>query len=71
LSESCNYKFNNTWVEVTSTDIQYILSEIDKVVQDAFDWELEKLQEIDACQTIDEVYDVILEEPVENNNLEE
>lgn len=59
---SCNYKFLSGWLEVTTENLQYIISEIDKVVQAAFDWELAKLQEIDACTTIDEVYDVIVRE---------
>lgn len=58
----CNYKFFSGWLEVTTENLQYIVSEIDKVVQEAFDWELAKLQEIDACATIDEVYDVIVRE---------
>ena len=59
---SCNYKFLSGWLEVTAENLQYIVSEIDKVVQAAFDWELAKLQEIDACENIDEVYDVIVRE---------
>lgn len=58
-----NFKFDNqTWVEITKTNIEYILQQIDLKVQEAFDWELAKLQEIDACVTIDEVYDVIVRE---------
>jgi hypothetical protein len=71
MPESCNYKFYNTWLEVTTADVQYVLTEVDKVIQDAFDWELSKLQEIDSCETIDEVYDVILREPIQNNISEE
>jgi hypothetical protein len=57
-----NFKFENTWLEITTEQLQYIVSEVDKVVQEAFDWELAKLQEIDACLTIDEVHDVIVRE---------
>jgi hypothetical protein len=60
-----NYKFSNTWLEITTEELQYIVSEIDKVVQEAFDWELAKLQEIDACETIDDVYDVVIREQQE------
>ena len=59
-----NYKFYNTWLEITTQELQFIVSEIDKVVQAAFDWELAKLQEIDACLTIDDVYAVVIREPV-------
>lgn len=60
-----NFKFQNTWLEITTEELQYIVSEVDKVVQEAFDWELAKLQEIDACETIDEVYDVVIVEQPE------
>ena len=53
-----NYKFFNTWLEITTEDLQTIISEIDSVVQQAYDWELGKIQEIDMCETIDEVYDI-------------
>ena len=57
-----NFKFKNTWLEITTEKLQFIVSEIDKVVQAAFDWELAKLQEIDACLTIDDVYAVVIRE---------
>ena len=60
-----NFKFQNTWLEITTEELQYIVSEVDRVVQEAFDWELAKLQEIDACTTIDEVYDVVIVEKPE------
>jgi hypothetical protein len=60
-----NFKFKNTWLEVTTEQLQTIVSEIDVKVQEAFDWELTKLQEIDACETIDDVYNVVIrEEPI-------
>ena len=59
-----NYKFSNTWLEVTTEQLQTIVSAIDVKVQEAFDWELAKLQEIDACETIESVYDVVIREPV-------
>ena len=57
-----NFKFKNTWLEITTAELQTIVSEIDVKVQEAFDWELSKLQEIDACLTIDDVYDVVIRE---------
>jgi hypothetical protein len=58
-----NYKFKNTWLEITTEQLQTIVSQIDVKVQEAFDWELGKLQEIDNCQTIDDVYGVVIREP--------
>jgi len=60
-----NFKFSNTWLEITTEELKYILSEIDIKVQEAFDWELAKLQEINACETIDEVYDAVIREQPE------
>ena len=61
-----NFKFNDgVWVEISKTDLQTILTEIDTVVQAAFDWELAKLAEIDACVDGEEVYAVVIVPPVE------
>lgn len=61
-----NFKFDNgVWVEVTKADLQTIISAIDAKVQEAYDWELAKLQEIDACETKEAVYEVEIVPPVE------
>ena len=66
-----NFKFSNTWLEITTEQLQTIVSEIDVKVQEAFDWELSKLQEIDACETIESVYDVVVREQPQRLGLEE
>lgn len=54
-----NFKFDSgIWLEITKTDLQHVISQIDLKVQEAFDWELSKLSEIDACETKEQVYDV-------------
>lgn len=64
-----NFKFgNDVWLQITTTELEYIISQIDLKVQEAFDWEYAKLQEIDACLTGEEVYNVVLREPVETQN---
>lgn len=51
-----NFKFDNgTWKQLVKADIQTILSEIDTVVQQAFNWEYQKIQEIDACVSVEDV----------------
>jgi hypothetical protein len=64
-----NFKFLNTWLDINTEQLQYILNEIDKVVQSAFDWELSKILEIDSCNSIDEVYSVEIYE--NDDNLDE
>jgi len=68
-----NYKFKNTWMQIDENDLHYIVSEVDKIVQQAFDWELLKIQEIDSCTSIDQIYNIVLDEQVirrknESNN---
>ena len=60
-----NFKFNDgVWEEISKTDLQTILTAIDTVVQAAFDWELAKLAEIDACENGEAVYAVGIVPPV-------
>ena len=62
-----NFKFDNgVWVEVSKVDLQTIISAIDAKVQEAYDWELAKLQEINACETKEAVYEVEITPPVVN-----
>lgn len=64
-----DFKFQDgIWLNITKTDIQNILTEIDKVVQAAFDWEVSKLSEIDACTTGEEVYSVVINTPSQGLN---
>jgi hypothetical protein len=62
-----NFKFGGgVWVEVTKEDLQTIISAIDAKVQESYDWEFTKLQEIDACETAKDVYEVEITPPVTN-----
>lgn len=62
-----NFKFDNgVWAEVSKVDLQTIISAIDAKVQETYDWELAKLQEIDACETKEAVYEVEIVIPVSN-----
>ena len=49
------FKFENSWFEVTSEHLREILSKIDEKIQQIFDWEFEKMQEIDNCTSIEEL----------------
>lgn len=60
-----NFKFGDTWVEITKENLEYILAQIDTKVQEAFDWELSKLNEIESCDTKEAVYNVVIVPPLE------
>lgn len=63
-----NFKFDNgVWLEITKADLEYVISQIDAKVQEAFDWELAKLAEIDACEDGEAVYAVEITLPLAQN----
>jgi len=55
-----NWKLQDGWVNLNRADIEYILSQVDKSVQSAFDWELAKVNEIDACSSLDDIDAVVV-----------
>jgi hypothetical protein len=56
------WKFPETWMEITKYDLEYIISEIDKIVQVAFDWEFAKLNEIENAADHISVNNIIIKE---------
>jgi len=64
--DSFSWKFNEGWATATKADLESIIVQINTIVQTAFDWELSKINEIDACLTLAEIdlvqlYDVVTE----------
>ena len=55
-----NFKFNEGWLNLSKTDLEYIIQQIDFAVQEAFDWELSKTNEINACKNHEEINNIIL-----------
>jgi hypothetical protein len=57
------FKFDGgVWVELDNTALQNLVTQIDAKVQEAFDWELAKTNEIDACISAEEVLAVVVRE---------
>lgn len=57
-NESVSWKFPEGWVNISKFDLQQIVNEIKKHVQDGFSWEQSKSIEIDSVNTLEEL-DVI------------
>lgn len=54
--ETINWKMDReTWIAMTGADVQSALNTILSHVQSCFDWELSKLQAIDACTSLEEL----------------
>jgi len=63
-----NFKFDNDiWIEISKEDLEYIISQIDLKVQEAYDWEFAKLAEIDACEKSEDVYSIEIVPPTETD----
>lgn len=61
-----SWKFPEGWVSVNQADLENIVYQINIIVQQAFDWELSKMNEIDACASLAEIdaveiYDVVVD----------
>ena len=50
-----NFKFGDVWVELVAEHIGQIIAKIDQKIQIDFDWELEKINEINSCSSVDEL----------------
>lgn len=51
-----NWKFDrDTWVMLTSQDLQNILNTVITHVQEAFNWEREQMALLDACENLDDL----------------
>lgn len=70
--ETVRWKFPELWMELSKADLEFILGEMDKVVQQAFDWEFLKLEEIESAQNHEQIDAIIMREVVETpNNLQQ
>jgi len=55
-----NWKFPEGWLTLNKADLEYIIQQIDLAVQEAFDWELSKLNEIKVCKTLEEIDRIVI-----------
>lgn len=66
LSE-INWKIDtDTWIVLSQQQIQTVLEAVVQYVQSCFDWELIKNTEIDNCNTLDSLNNVVIIEPEQN-----
>lgn len=52
---SINFKFPEGWLNLSKSDLEFIVQQIDLAVQEAFDWELSKMNEINACKNLEDI----------------
>lgn len=61
------WKFPECWMDINKANLETILTQIDSVVQAAFDWEFAKQNEIEAAQSLEEINAIIIRETEEPN----
>lgn len=67
-NETVTWKFNNIWLDLSKSELAEIVAAGALHVQESYDWERLKIQEIDACATLQELDTVDLGYPVINQN---
>jgi hypothetical protein len=53
--DQCMWKFEEDWISLSKQNILEIVKAIDTAVQEAFDWEIQKCNEINSCTTLDQL----------------
>jgi len=59
-----NWKFQNTWLELTKAELGTIVTEGSTYIQSCFDWESAQSVIIDNCSTLAELDALVFEDPV-------
>lgn len=54
-NESVSWKFPEVWLNISKFDLQQIVNEMKRHVQDGFSWEQSKSIEIDSANTLEEL----------------
>ena len=60
-NDVCSWKFDSNWIDLSKEDIVNIVKSIDTTVQDAFNWEAKKIEDIYACDTLSELDQIDLD----------
>jgi hypothetical protein len=60
-NETTNWKFAEGWLTLTKSEVNSIAVAISQHVQNSFDWEKSKIEEINNCNTSEELDAVVLE----------
>ena len=59
-ADTVNWKFPETWLTLTKQDLGLCVTAATQYVQECFDWELNKSEEIDNSETKQELLAIII-----------
>ena len=61
-SDIVNWKFGAVFLTLTYNEIKDLISALDAHIQTQFDWQLNKIAEIEACETLSELDAIVIQE---------
>ena len=61
-SDTVNWKFGAQFLTLTYNEIKDLISALDAHIQTQFDWQLNKIAEIEACETLSELDAIVIQE---------
>ena len=61
-NDTVNWKFPETWLTLTKADLGAVVAAGVQHIQSQFDWEMNKVTEIDACTTLTQLDQVVIRE---------
>jgi hypothetical protein len=64
-SDTVQWKFPEGWLTLSKTELGTIVSAGSNHVQSQFDWEATKIAEIDACETLEQLSEIVIRQPNE------
>ena len=67
-NDTVQWKFPEGWLELSKSELGLIVSMGAAYVQAQFNWESAKIVEIDSCETLTQLVDVIIEDPKSKHN---
>lgn len=63
------WKFPEAWLTLNKTELCNIVNDINTHIQNQFDWEADKISEIDACETLDQLSVIEILPVIENTKI--
>jgi hypothetical protein len=64
-SDTVNWKFPETWLTLTKTDLSLAVQAGAQYIQSCFDWELNITEQIDLAETKEQLLAIVI---IEQNN---
>lgn len=62
------WKFGNTWIEISKSDLKLVMDGVNSYIQACFDWESNISSQIDACDSLSDLNNISIADDNINSN---